>query len=31
MRDFMAFHGADSLVIDRSQPVELGEKLLAAV
>jgi hypothetical protein len=31
MRDFMAFHRADSLVIERSQPAEFGEKLLLAV
>jgi uncharacterized protein YcaQ len=31
LRDFMAFHGAESLVIERSQPAELSEKLLAAV
>jgi uncharacterized protein YcaQ len=30
MRDFMAFHGANDLVIERSQPAEFGEKLLLA-
>jgi hypothetical protein len=31
MRDFMAFHGARSLVVERSEPAALGEKLLAAI
>ena len=31
MRDFLAFHGAHSLMIERSQPAEFGEKLLSAV
>ena len=31
LRDFMGFHGAGSLVIERSQPAEFGEKLLSAV
>lgn len=31
MRDFMAFHGAKNLVIEQSQPVEFGEKLLKAL
>ena len=28
MRDFMAFHKAKELVIEKSEPVEFGEKLL---
>jgi uncharacterized protein YcaQ len=28
MRDFMAFHGAKELVIERSQPTDLSRKLL---
>jgi len=31
MRDFLAFHQAHDLVIERSQPEEFGEKLLAAL
>jgi uncharacterized protein YcaQ len=31
MRDFMAFHHATQLVIEKSQPVEFGEKLLQAL
>jgi uncharacterized protein YcaQ len=31
MRDFMAFHHAKELVIEKSQPEEFGEKLLKAV
>ena len=31
MLDFMAFHGANELVIDKSQPAEFGGKLLAAL
>jgi hypothetical protein len=31
MRDFLAFHDARNLVIERSDPPELGEKLLAAL
>lgn len=31
MLDFMAFHGANELVIEKSQPVEFGGKLLAAL
>jgi hypothetical protein len=31
MRDFMSFHKARNLVIDRSEPVEFGKKLLTAV
>jgi uncharacterized protein len=30
MRDFMKFHEAKDLVIERSEPAELGKKLLAA-
>ena len=28
MRDFMAFHQAKELVIEKSQPIEFGDKLL---
>ncbi len=31
LRDFMAFHGAGDLVVERSQPAELGPKLLRAL
>jgi uncharacterized protein YcaQ len=31
MRDFLAFHAARNLVIERSEPAEFGEKLLAAM
>lgn len=31
MRDFMVWHGATDLVIERSEPGELGDKLLAAL
>jgi uncharacterized protein YcaQ len=31
MRDFLAFHAAHDLVIERSQPAEFGEKLLSAL
>jgi len=31
MRDFLAFHDAKELVIERSQPEEFGRKLLAAL
>lgn len=31
MRDFMAWHGARDLVIDKSDPAAFGEKLLAAL
>lgn len=31
MRDFMRFHNADTLVIERSDPPEFGAKLLAAL
>jgi uncharacterized protein YcaQ len=31
MRDFMKFHAAHDLVIERSQPAEFGEKLLSAL
>ncbi|MBN1313501.1 MAG: YcaQ family DNA glycosylase [Anaerolineae bacterium] len=31
MQDFMAFHKAKELVIERSQPQEFGKKLLAAI
>ena len=31
MRDFMRFHNATDLVIERSEPAELGEKLEAAM
>jgi hypothetical protein len=31
MRDFLDFHQARDLVIERSQPLEFGEKLLAAI
>ncbi len=31
MRDFMAFNGAQELVIEKSQPAEFGEKLIRAV
>jgi uncharacterized protein YcaQ len=31
MRDFLAFHDAKDLIIERSQPVEFGKKLLAAM
>ena len=31
MRDFMAFHHADDLVIQHSDPVDFGDKLLAAL
>ncbi len=31
MRDFMKFHRANDLVIEKSEPVEFGEKLLKAI
>jgi hypothetical protein len=31
MRDFLAFHEAHDLVIERSEPAAFGEKLLAAI
>ena len=31
MRDFMAFHKAKELVIEKSEPVEFGEKLLKVI
>lgn len=31
MRDFMAFHQAGDLIIERSEPAEFGDKLLAAL
>jgi hypothetical protein len=31
MRDFMKFHDARELVIERSEPVAFGKKLLKAV
>jgi uncharacterized protein YcaQ len=31
MRDFLAFHGAGDLAIERSEPEEFGKKLLAAL
>ena len=31
MRDFLVFHDAHDLVIERSYPAEFGEKLLAAL
>jgi uncharacterized protein YcaQ len=31
LRDFLAFHQADDLVIERSEPEEFGERLLAAL
>jgi hypothetical protein len=31
MRDFMAFHQARELVIERSEPAAFGKKLLVAV
>lgn len=31
MRDFLTFHDAKDLIIERSQPVEFGKKLLAAM
>ncbi len=31
MRDFMAFHGTNDLVVERSEPAAFGEKLLAAL
>ncbi len=31
MRDFMVFHGAKELVIEKSEPAEFGEKLLKAL
>ena len=31
MRDFMAFHQARDLVVERSEPEELGQRLLAAL
>lgn len=31
MRDFLAWHGATNLVIERSDPAEFGSKLLAAL
>ena len=31
MRDFLAFHGAKNLVIEKSDPVEFGEKLMKAI
>jgi len=29
MRDFLKFHDAENLVIERSQPAEFGERLMA--
>ena len=31
MRDFLAFHGAEALVVENSQPAEFGAKLLKAL
>ena len=31
LRDFMAFHDAHDLVVERSQPADLGPKLLGAL
>ena len=31
MHDFLVFHGANDLVIERSQPAEFGEKLLSGL
>ena len=31
MREFMEFHDAVSLVIERSEPAEFGERLLASL
>ena len=31
MRDFLDFHGATDLVVERSQPEEFGKKLSAAL
>ena len=31
MRDFLAFQDAKDLIIERSQPIEFGKKLLAAM
>jgi hypothetical protein len=31
MRDFMKFHNATDLVIERSQPATFGKKLLKAI
>ena len=31
MRDFMAFHSASDLIIDRSEPLKFGERLLKAL
>jgi hypothetical protein len=31
LRDFLVFHGANDLVIERSQPAEFGTKLLSAL
>jgi hypothetical protein len=31
MRDFMAFHQASELVVEKSQPEEFGTKLLKAL
>jgi uncharacterized protein YcaQ len=31
MTDFMAFHGANALIIEKSQPVVFGDQLLAAL
>jgi uncharacterized protein YcaQ len=31
MRDFMAFHSARELVIERSEPADFGEKLLKKI
>jgi hypothetical protein len=31
MRDFLAFHNASDLVVERSQPAAFGEQLLAAL
>jgi hypothetical protein len=31
MRDFMAFHASTELIIERSQPQDFGEKILATL
>jgi hypothetical protein len=31
MRDFLAFHNASDLVVERSQPAAFSEQLLAAL
>ncbi len=31
MRDFMAFHDASELIIERSDPVDFGTRLLKAM